>query len=865
MLKKFTIKTKLFLLVAIPSIAYLLLAINTLNTSYNKQSNTLETLKYINTYNNISNIIFSLQTQRRLSLSLILNKTTKKQKLLEKQIKLTHKFVDKFPNNMYILAELKLLEENNKFTSSYNKVQNKYTALIEYLLNKQAKDIFYSHDKKIIEALYNNNKLLNIIELSDENINIYNKIISEDKISQINLHKFHYIFNEELKNINILKELNKSRFNKLTKENQKYIETTHNLLTKDNKNIYLKQWYEISKNRLLKLIYQSKLEQDKLLTYTIKTTNKQKNVFHITLASIIMVFILIVIFLMYISNNINHSLRLLSEGINDFILFIIYRDKKVVDINIDSDDEIGKMANNINKNRKLIEACFKCDEMVIKEVSQVVKNAKNDIHLVYEVKCFADNLLLENMKFDFNEMMSILKQKTDELALYDRHLEKTIKEKTSELEKTNTKLQLSHNILKDEQIRLNNFSSFLSDLNSVNIQSLAHKTLKQIFKISGSMISYFIMYEKNKLKVIASEAIDKHTLNTNKQFMVNSPIIMESLLNNKIISIEDLPLNSLEPIDIGFAKLNLNNFYSFPLVFQNKPLGVIILASSKHIDVDYLQGYILALTGSLNNAMSYNYIQEQAIVLEKANIELQKSDKMKSEFLANMSHELRTPLNSIIGFSNILKKNKKENLDSKQIDQLSKINNNGNHLLGLINNILDLSKIESGRVELDPKDFELIQFLTDIIEMLHAQAHEKKIALVFINKTQNQKIDLFTDDIKLRQVCINLIGNALKFVEKDSGKVEVILSKDDKHINICIKDNGIGIPEDKIDLIFEPFRQADGSTTRKFGGTGLGLAISKNMINILDGDIEVNSKINVGSSFCIKLPLKCIVKDIRKV
>ncbi len=865
MLKKFTIKTKLFLLVAIPSIAYLLLAINTLNTSYNKQSNTLETLKYINTYNNISNIIFSLQTQRRLSLSLILNKTTKKQKLLEKQIKLTHKFVDKFPNNMYILAELKLLEENNKFTSLYNKVQNKYTALIEYLLNKQAKDIFYSHDKKIIEALYNNNKLLNIIELSDENINIYNKIISEDKVSQINLHKFHYIFNEELKNINILKELNKSRFNKLTKENQKYIETTHNLLTKDNKNIYLKHWYEISKNRLLKLIYQSKLEQDKLLTYTIKTTNKQKNVFHITLASIIMVFILIVIFLMYITNNINHSLRLLSDGINDFILFIIYRDKKVVDINIDSDDEIGKMANNINKNRKLIEACFKCDEMVIKEVSQVVKNAKNDIHLVYEVKCFADNLLLENMKFDFNEMMSILKQKTDELALYDRHLEKTIKEKTSELEKTNTKLQLSHNILKDEQIRLNNFSSFLSDLNSVNIQSLAYKTLKQIFNISGSMISYFIMYEKNKLKVIASEAIDKHTLNTNKQFMVDSPIIMESLLNNKIISIEDLPLNSLEPIDIGFAKLNLNNFYSFPLVFQNKPLGVIILASSKHIDVDYLQGYILALTGSLNNAMSYNYIQEQAIVLEKANIELQKSDKMKSEFLANMSHELRTPLNSIIGFSNILKKNKKENLDSKQIDQLSKINNNGNHLLGLINNILDLSKIESGRVELDPKDFELIKFLNDIIEMLHAQAHEKKITLSFINKTQSKEINIFTDDIKLRQVCINLIGNALKFVKKDSGKVEVILSKDDQYINICIKDNGIGIPEDKIDLIFEPFRQADGSTTRKFGGTGLGLAISKNMINILEGDIEVNSKINVGSSFCIKLPLKCIIKKIRKV
>jgi signal transduction histidine kinase len=499
--------------------------------------------------------------------------------------------------------------------------------------------------------------------------------------------------------------------------------------------------------------------------------------------------------------------------------------------------------------------------MVIKEVSQVVKNAKNDIHLIYEIKCFADNALLENMKFDFNEMMSILKQKTDELALYDSNLEKTIKEKTSELETTNSKLQISHNILKEEQIRLNSFSSFLSNLNSVDIQSLAKLTLKQIFDISGSMIGYFIMYEKDELKVIASESIDNYTLNKNEQFIISSPIIKESLLSNKLISINDLPLNSLEPIDIGFAKLNLNNFYSFPLVFQNKPLGVLVLASSKHIDVNYLQGYITALTGSVNNAMNYHYIQEQAIVLEKANIELQKSDKMKSEFLANMSHELRTPLNSIIGFSSILRKNKKGLLEDKQIDQLSKINNNGNHLLGLINNILDLSKIESGKIELDEKDFKLIQFVEDIIGMLNAQAEEKNVKLLFINNIKDKNIMLHTDDVKLRQVCINLIGNALKFVSADTGKVEVVLNSNDKYINICINDNGIGIPKDKLDLIFEPFRQADGSTTRKFGGTGLGLAISRNMIKLLNGTIKVNSKVNKGSNFCIELPSICILKD----
>ena len=857
MFKNFTIKIKLFLLVAIPSIAYLLLAINTLTSSYNKENNTIQTMKYINNYSNITNLIFSLQVERRLSLSLQLNSNINKNKLLKKQILLTNNIINLLPNYKNLFTRLNLLRNNIENKISYFQIEKKYNLIIEELLNKQSKGLFDSHDKKIIEELYKNIKLLNIIEIADKELYISINTISNHNN---NLNKFKYNFDEEVKYINILKELNISNHKLINKDNDNYIQITTNIINKNSLNNDFNTWHKLSQKRILNLISQLKIEQNKLLNYTIETTKNQKSVFYRTLASIIIIFILIVMFLLSITNNINHSLRKLSQGIDDFILFIIYRDKKIIDIDINSNDEIGKMAFNINKNRKLIEACFKCDEMVIKEVSQVVKNAKNDIHLIYEIKCFADNALLENMKFDFNEMMNILKQKTDELSQYDRNLEKTIKDKTSELEKANTKLQLSHNILKDEQIRLNNFSSFLSDLNSVDIQLLANKTLKQIFNISDAMISYFIMYEKGNLKVIASEAIEKTNLNLNEKFMVTSPIIMESLLSNKIISINDLPLNSLEPIDIGFAKLNLNNFYSFPLVFQDKPLGVLVLASSKHIDVDYLQGYILALTSSVNNAMSYNYIQEQAIVLEKANIELQKSDKMKSEFLANMSHELRTPLNSIIGFSNILRKNKKSNLEDKQIDQLSKINNNGNHLLGLINNILDLSKIESGRVELDPKNFELIKFLNDIIDMLHSQAQEKKVLLKFNNTTGFDIINLFTDDIKLRQVCINLIGNALKFVSTNTGEVKVLLSTDEYSINICIEDNGIGIPEDKIDLIFEPFRQADGSTTRKFGGTGLGLAISKNMIKILGGTINVTSKINKGSSFCIKLPIQCIIE-----
>ena len=365
-----------------------------------------------------------------------------------------------------------------------------------------------------------------------------------------------------------------------------------------------------------------------------------------------------------------------------------------------------------------------------------------------------------------------------------------------------------------------------------------------------------MVYEKNSLKILSSQAIDKHTLDINEEFITSSPLILESLKHNKIIDIEDIGEGNLEPINIGLAQLKFNSFYSFPLVFQEKPLGVIILASAKNIDKEYLQGYIHALIGSLNNATSYNYIQQQSLKLEQANLELKESDQMKSEFLANMSHELRTPLNSVIGFSGILVKNRKGNLDEKQVDQVGKINRNGKHLLDLINNILDLSKIESGKMELDPKNINIVTFISDTVGMLGGQADSKKIDLHFENRLDKDSLMINIDEGKLRQILLNIIGNALKFVEETTGSVVVSTQILDSNLNIAIKDNGIGIPKDKLKLIFEAFRQVDGSTTRKYGGTGLGLAISKNMISLLGGDIKVSSVLGEGSEFNIILPLE---------
>ncbi len=874
MFNNMTIQIKLYLFILIPVLAFLVFAGKTIYTSKSEYNN----IKNVDTLTNLNSdmamLVLNLQRERGLSVDYLKYKNKNVNLSLKSQELQTNKFITTFKYNLNLskkilsdIEQLKLIRTNVvNFNISSDQTFDFYTKIVSDLLDIQNKVILISQDKHISRMVYQNSRLLLAIENASQEIAILNDIFSGKTLTIKQFQDFSFVHIRQIENLKIYKEFAHINDLDIYANNDEYTKYTDILIEQlSTKTISenAKKWHETSTQRIVQLIMLYNEEDKKLKAYIYKVKSSLYNTFIFTLFIIIFIFTIIAIYAKFITKKFILSLNKLSEGIDNFILFIIYRNKKVVDIDVDSNDEIGVIAKKINKNRQLIEACFRCDEMVIKEVSKAVRNAKNDIHLVQEIKCFADNVMLENMKFDFNEMIEILRLRTDELAIYDKNLEKTIKNKTSELEKVNKTLQVSHKILEDEKVRLSNFSDFLSNLNSVDIVPLANKTLDQICNISGALLGYFMIYENDSLKVLASKAIDNHTLKVNEEFITSSPLIMESLKENKIIDIEDIGEDVLEPVNIGFTEIKLNNFYSFPLVFQNKPLGVVILASSKAIDRNYLQGYILALIGSLNNAMSYNYIQDQSLVLEQANIELHKSDKMKSEFLANMSHELRTPLNSVIGFSSILMKNKKDNLDDKQVDQVTKIHNNGKHLLGLINNILDLSKIESGKVELDPKNIDVIQFTKDTAEMLQGQAASKNIKLSFSNETTDNTIMITTDDTKLRQVIVNIIGNALKFVPENNGEVSVSIYNENKDhkLFICIKDNGIGIPKEKQELIFKPFRQADGSTTRKFGGTGLGLAISKNMIKLLGGHIVVDSTVGVGSTFCILLPKNCINMD----
>jgi PAS domain S-box-containing protein len=223
----------------------------------------------------------------------------------------------------------------------------------------------------------------------------------------------------------------------------------------------------------------------------------------------------------------------------------------------------------------------------------------------------------------------------------------------------------------------------------------------------------------------------------------------------------------------------------------------------------------------------------------------------KSQFLARMSHELRTPLNSVIGFANILLRNKAGNLKDQDVAYLNRVLDNGKHLLHLINDILDLSKIEAGRVELEAESVDL----ADIIETTMRQFEPHLGANVRMRTTIPGTLEpCHTDAARLRQVLINLVGNAVKFTERGEVHVSVeTLPDSHRPVRIRVQDTGIGIPPDRLDAIFEAFEQADSTTARQFGGTGLGLPISRALCDLLGFSLEVRSVLGTGTEFTVEM------------
>ncbi len=248
---------------------------------------------------------------------------------------------------------------------------------------------------------------------------------------------------------------------------------------------------------------------------------------------------------------------------------------------------------------------------------------------------------------------------------------------------------------------------------------------------------------------------------------------------------------------------------------------------------------------AIQNAKLFREVEEKGRELEAAS-------RHKSQFLANMSHELRTPLNSVLGFTELLVDGIYGELPEKAKATVSRVQANGRHLLGLINDVLDLSKIEAGQLTLALDDYSVGQVVRSAIAAVEPLARAKGLVLM---STVAENIPIGRgDERRLTQVLLNLAGNAVKFTEK--GSVDILADAIDGHFEIIVRDTGPGIAPADQTLIFEEFQQVDNSSTRQKGGTGLGLAISKRIVEMHGGTIDVESVPGSGSSFRMTIPIK---------
>lgn len=387
---------------------------------------------------------------------------------------------------------------------------------------------------------------------------------------------------------------------------------------------------------------------------------------------------------------------------------------------------------------------------------------------------------------------------------------------------------------------------------SLELQGLLDTTLEKVIEVTGFESGYVEIFNPSESRLVMKS-----------HFGISSPLLNElHAAGNLQISLEVVDTRApviLEQADVSETTNPLINagyqtLIVFPVQSKNKIIGAFTLASrtARSFTAQDLQ-----LLSSIGNQVGTAVENAHLFQKEQETVEkLMEMDRIKSEFLSNVSHELRTPLTSIIGFSEILLDRLAGALSPDQESYVRNMNTSGQHLLEIINNLLDLSKIKAGKMEIHPHLFSLRSLLETIQQTVIPMTYKKGL---HFDLSVDEGVDMvYTDEGKVKQILLNILGNAIKFTPaKGSVQLQVRAGRlgRARAIEISIRDTGIGIPTHALSKIFDEFQQIDGSYTRDYPGTGLGLAITKRFVDILGGEIHVESRSGSGSTFRVSIPI----------
>jgi signal transduction histidine kinase/DNA-binding response OmpR family regulator len=416
--------------------------------------------------------------------------------------------------------------------------------------------------------------------------------------------------------------------------------------------------------------------------------------------------------------------------------------------------------------------------------------------------------------------------------------------------------------LGDNYNRLKAYSELVTTLNSLkSLEEIKKQSLQILCENTHASVGalYLLNKDNNVLELVEGYAL-RQNADKAKSFSMGEGIPGQCAAEEKVMELESIPSDSGFSIDTGLVEVIPSYIMAVPILFQNRILGVLVLGSVKKfgdLEKEIINNSVPQLSVGITNAINDDATRKLSLEiarrneeLNSKNEELEKAYRVKSDFLSSMSHELRTPLNSIIGFSSVLLGPTGDPVTPDQRMALGKVLKNGQHLLQLINDILDLSKVESGRMTVSVESDDAISVVSSCTMIVEPLIKQKGLQLT--QDIQPNLPTLMTDIVKIRQILVNLLSNAAKFTEK--GEINIRVRENNGLISFAVRDSGIGIEKKNFNLVFEEFQQVDNSSTRKYKGTGLGLPIARKLARLLGGDLTVDSEYGKGSTFTLTIP-----------
>jgi signal transduction histidine kinase/DNA-binding response OmpR family regulator/HAMP domain-containing protein len=490
----------------------------------------------------------------------------------------------------------------------------------------------------------------------------------------------------------------------------------------------------------------------------------------------------------------------------------------------------------------------------------------------------------------FDDMTANLKESKAELEEYSRGLEGRVEGRTVELdakiaeseqqrlailniavdiEETNKTLEsevakrkrIAEN-LKKKQSAEEAYTDILTVTSrTIDLNTIVTEGLSNLMKYTDSPLGVVYLYNRDHKTLLPVVVRGAEDTVAEQSFLCGEGIPGETAAKKEMVVATDLA-DTIYNIPSGDGAVPPDTLISTPVIFKDMLLGVIITCYTTRTSpdmVDFVKRVIDQIAVAINNANAYTEIQEMAAELkserdklEMTSLELAAASQTKSEFLANMSHELRTPLNSIIGFSEILHDGVFGPVNEKQAKYVNNVLVSGKHLLQLINDILDLSKVEAGKIELVYEDFSVSDAINEVRTLTASIAAKKSIMMDL--SVDEGLTTIHADEGKFKQILYNLLSNAIKFTP-EHGSVTVGTRQNRNMAEISVADTGIGISEENQKKLFQPFIQADASTSREYGGTGLGLSLVKRFSELHGGTAWAESELGVGSTFTFTIPI----------